>query len=62
MFYRQGAQIIPMKKTEEVAVNFTNQPQGPTVMHEHILSMKVIIKGQNMSESIIDGGSIRHKM
>ena len=51
------AQIIAKNKTEEVAVNSTNSTQGPTVMDEHSLRIMVIIKGQEVSGIIIDGGS-----
>ena len=39
------AQIIAKNKTEEVAVNSTNSTQGPTIMDEHSLRIKVIING-----------------
>ena len=51
------AQIIAKNKTEEVAVNFTNLTQGPTVMDEHSPSIRVIIKGQEVLGSIVVGGS-----
>ena len=51
------AQIITYNKTEEVAVNFKNPTQGPTMMYEHSLSIKFIIKGQEVAGSIVDGGS-----
>ena len=50
-------QIIAKNKTEEVAVNFTNPTQGLEVMDEHSPSIKVIIKGQEVLGSIVDGGS-----
>ena len=51
------AQIITKNKTEEVAVNFTNPTQGPKVMDEHNPSIKVIIEDQEVTGSIVDGGS-----
>ena len=56
-FTDKVAQIIVKNKTEEVAVNFTNLTQGSTVMDEQSPSIKVIVQGQEVPESIVDGGS-----
>ena len=56
-FTNKVAPIIVKNKTEEVAVNFMNPTQGPIVMDEHSPSIKVIIKGHEVSDCIVDGGS-----
>ena len=56
-FTNKVAPIIVKNKTEEVAVNFMNPTQGSTVMDEHSPSIKVIIKGQEVPGSIVNGGS-----
>ena len=56
-FMKAVATIITKKESEQVVVNFTNPIQGTTIMDEHSHSVKVIIRGQEVSNSIIDGGS-----
>mgnify|MGYP000347213273 FL=1 len=56
-FTNKVAQVIAKNKMEEVAVSFTNLTQEVTVMDEHSLRIMVIIKGQEVSGIIIDGGS-----
>ena len=51
------AQIIAKNKTEEVADKFTNPTQAPTVMDEQSPSIKVIVQGQELLRSVVDGGS-----
>ena len=53
-FTDKVAQITAKNKI--VVVNFTNLTQGPTVMDEHSPSVKVVIKGQELPGSIVDGG------
>ena len=57
-FIDKVTRIIVKNKTEEVAVNFTNPTQGPTVMDEHSPSSKVVIKAQQVSGNIVNGGSV----
>ena len=42
-FIDKVTRIIVKNKTEEVAVNFTNPTQGPTIMEEHSPSIKLVI-------------------
>ena len=56
-FTNKVAQVIAKNKMEEVAVSFTNLTQEVTVMDEHSPSIEVIIKGQEVSRSIVDGVS-----
>ena len=56
-FTDKVAQIIAKNKTKEVPVNFENPTKRPTVIDEHSPSIKVIIKGQEVLGSIVDGGS-----
>ena len=51
------ASIITKQELEDVSVNFTNPVNGPTIMDEQSLIIKVIIHGQEVSGSIVDGGS-----
>ena len=56
-FTDKVVQIIAKNKTEEVADNFTNPTQGPTIMYEQSPSIKVIIQGQEVPRSIVNGDS-----
>ena len=56
-FTNKVAQIIAKNKSEEVVVNFMNPTQRPTIMDEQSPSIKVIIQGQEVPGSIVDGGS-----
>ena len=42
---------------DKVVVNFTNPAQVSTIMDEHNPSIKVIVQGQDLPGSIVDGGS-----
>ena len=57
-FTDKVSQIIAKNKIKEVAINFTNPTQGPTVMDEHSPSSKVVIKAQQVSGNIVNGGSV----
>ena len=56
-FIEKVAQVIAKNTTEEVVVNFSNPSKGPTIMDEQSPSIKVIIQGQEVPGSIVDGGS-----
>ena len=45
------------KELEPVIVNFTDPIQGPTILDEQNALVKVIIRGQEVANSIIDGRS-----
>ena len=49
--------ILTNKKSKQVEVNFTNPVKGSTIMDEQSPAIKVIIRGQEVPNSIVDGGS-----
>ena len=55
-FTDKVAQIIAKNKTKEVPVNFENPTKRPTVIDEHSPSIKVIIEGQEVTGSRVNGG------
>ena len=47
--------ILRKEQLSQAPINFTNPSEGPTVMDDHSLAIKVIIKGVEVPEAIIDG-------
>ena len=56
-FTEKFATIIAKNGSKKVSVNFTNPITESTIMDEQSPTIKVIIHGQEMSGSIVDGGS-----
>ena len=56
-FTDKVTQLIAKNKIKEVVANYTNPTQGPKVMDEHSPSSKIVIKGQEVSGNIVNGGS-----
>ena len=51
------ATLLAQKDSEEVSVNYSHPSNGLTVMDEQSPSIKVIIRGQEVAGTIVDGGS-----
>ena len=56
-FTEKVGTIIPQNGAETLSVNYSNPIMGPTVINEHSPSIKVMIRGQKVTCSIVDGGS-----
>ena len=56
-FIEKVTHIMARNELENVSVNFTNPIKGPTIMDEQSPTITVIIQGQEVSGSIVDGGS-----
>ena len=56
-FTKIVAAIFSKGELRVVHINFTNSTQGPAIMDEHNLVVKVIIKGKEVPGSIINKGS-----
>ena len=49
--------ILRKEQLSQAPINFTNPSEGPTVMDDHSLAIKVIIKEVEVPRAIIDSGS-----
>ena len=56
-FTEKVATLIAQKGIEQVAVNYSQPSNSPTIMDEQNPSIRVIIHGQEIDGAIVDGGS-----
>ena len=56
-FTEKGATLITQKNTEQILVNYNQPSNGPTIIDEQSLTIKVIMQGQEVANAIVDGGS-----
>ena len=56
-FTEKVTTLMAQKEAEHVLVNCSQPSIGPTIMDEQSPSIKVIIRGQEVARTIVDGGS-----
>ena len=56
-FTEKVATLIAQKGVEQVSVNYNQPNNSPTIMDEQNPSIKIMIHGQEIDGTIVDGGS-----